>query len=969
MQPTPAFNTATSNMTSNPSSSNHSTVSSSVTEVYRDHTPPPTPSNINHPINHIYDSSDLSYDMTSVQTSSHNSFNIGDMVMANGQVVHIISSSFNPQMNTVSYAVKTTTNEIFVAPAQSIQAIPSLPNTPKSSSSHRSNPSKSSYSHRDQRSYHSPSRRSKKPSSHHHNSKASTKSISSKSKSTPPVSKISINDDSSFQSTIKTNKTSTESPVAVISSMRREFKTEIAQFKAKEQVLNQEIEELKNQVSQLQSPPDLRLGYVPRTYGRMTPDGNTKFIRQPNNPYKRSSVSSVKSALPNVPEWNNTKIVPPPITSNSSVKSSPSTPTTSNIQSTEHLTTNPTIPPTTVNNSITNASTSPTTPTVIDLIKIMAPPPSFVIPSYNPKESKQWLQRVIALLSGSPYFSILLTQDKTAITDVVPPDGAAADATLYTRLTKALTKEQLTIMTSDTADTVNLASGVAILHCIAADANVVITPNQARLKYKMYESIERGTRESISSYTARIIQAAKDLAGTAHEPTIPQRNIKWRLGLGNEFTFINRSIDILGIIPDGWGDDKNIYHLLRAADSYSKEIGENTPPTPSLQATNPSPTSPSPQVNATPPSAASSLERYQRHVRWMIGHGEFERDPSLELGPKYIGKRPNGCAYCDTDNHKWATCTRILGCKRNRANANPPTNTTPNPVPPPPNPTPSPAPPAPEARRITELEQSPDDSTAPSTPVTDNSNNANVDVYYSSTNSSNIIARVLKSVTTSPHTSSSDIMILDSGTTHHMTGNKSLFTSLLPLPSPKFVILGDGRTTTPIEALGTIDILIGKYRIILHEVYYVPSLQDTLFSIKQHMSYHQCTFHAEDDNMTLTFPQFSLTADTTNEVQLTISPTPVYTSIAAKFNSKFAQQVQTPPKTHRIQSTPLTHNLISSTQTSPQPRDGDEFYYKNLLHIWKDLSKPLESPPPTKSHPTSNTPPKNKSPITTLSPP
>ena len=48
--------------------------------------------------------------------------------MANGQVVHIISSSFNPQINSVSYAVKTTTNEIFVAPAQSIQAIPSLPN-------------------------------------------------------------------------------------------------------------------------------------------------------------------------------------------------------------------------------------------------------------------------------------------------------------------------------------------------------------------------------------------------------------------------------------------------------------------------------------------------------------------------------------------------------------------------------------------------------------------------------------------------------------------------------------------------------------------------------------------------------------------------------------------------------------------------------------------------------------------------
>ena len=65
-----------------------------------------------------------------------------------------------------------------------------------------------------------------------------------------------------------------------------------------------------------------------------------------------------------------------------------------------------------------------------------------------------------------------------------------------------------------------------------------------------------------------------------------------------------------------------------------------------------------------------------------------------------------------------------------------------------------------------------------------------------------------------------------------MSGNKRLFSKLESLPlGLKCVILGDGITTTPITFIGTIDYIINGVRFIIHDVYYVPSLQDTLYSI------------------------------------------------------------------------------------------------------------------------------------------
>eukprot|EP00558_Chaetoceros_sp_UNC1202_P009040 CAMPEP_0197232302 /NCGR_PEP_ID=MMETSP1429-20130617/152_1 /TAXON_ID=49237 /ORGANISM="Chaetoceros sp., Strain UNC1202" /LENGTH=1842 /DNA_ID=CAMNT_0042690279 /DNA_START=1 /DNA_END=5529 /DNA_ORIENTATION=- len=117
-------------------------------------------------------------------------------------------------------------------------------------------------------------------------------------------------------------------------------------------------------------------------------------------------------------------------------------------------------------------------------------------------------------------------------------------------------------------------------------------------------------------------------------------------------------------------------------------------------------------------------------------------------------------------------------------------------------------------------------------------------------------------------------MIIDSGATMHMTGLKHIFTNIFqwddPLHRQRTVILGDGTTTLNIAGVGTIDIEIGGKRVHLDNVLYVPSLKDTLFSIKEHTKHKGCGFHAEERAI-LTFPTFTVDVECNDEYTVDIS--------------------------------------------------------------------------------------------------
>ena len=65
--------------------------------------------------------------------------------------------------------------------------------------------------------------------------------------------------------------------------------------------------------------------------------------------------------------------------------------------------------------------------------------------------------------------------------------------------------------------------------------------------------------------------------------------------------------------------------------------------------------------------------------------------------------------------------------------------------------------------------------------------------------------------------------------------------------------LEDGKSTTKMLGIGTIKFTVGMYKIHLHNVLYVPSLDGSLFSIKQHMKYVGYFEHSENNTCTITF--------------------------------------------------------------------------------------------------------------------
>jgi len=316
--------------------------------------------------------------------------------------------------------------------------------------------------------------------------------------------------------------------------MRREFRSELDQLKHKEAAFVNEISFLKQELNLLRIPD-------PPTPPIATP--SPRFLPTTETTGYTPLISNIKpSSAYAIPQPTLSNIVP-----------SYSTKT--------RLT-----PPLTL--STPPIGDFPVSPTILNLIKNLKPTPAFTIPPYDPKDSKNWLVRVIGLLAGSDFFSILLMPDKSSLIPVCPESGISANIILYTRLTKALTTEQLTILTGDSTDPSSIASGLSILHCIASASTIELTTAQARIKWISFESVALGKNEPLATYTVRVIQGSKTLEGKKYAQTLIQRNIKWRLGLGASFAFINDSINILGSIPTGWGDNKNIFHLPGTATKF-----------------------------------------------------------------------------------------------------------------------------------------------------------------------------------------------------------------------------------------------------------------------------------------------------------------------------------------------------------------------------------------------------------------
>ena len=75
-------------------------------------------------------------------------------------------------------------------------------------------------------------------------------------------------------------------------------------------------------------------------------------------------------------------------------------------------------------------------------------------------------------------------------------------------------------------------------------------------------------------------------------------------------------------------------------------------------------------------------------------------------------------------------------------------------------------------------------------------------------------------------------------------------------PSNQVVVLADESTTLPICGVGTIRLKIGIHIPEIGNELYVPRLDDTLFSITEHIKYTNCSFIGDDKKYALNFPIF-----------------------------------------------------------------------------------------------------------------
>ncbi len=84
--------------------------------------------------------------------------------------------------------------------------------------------------------------------------------------------------------------------------------------------------------------------------------------------------------------------------------------------------------------------------------------------------------------------------------------------------------------------------------------------------------------------------------------------------------------------------------------------------------------------------------------------------------------------------------------------------------------------------------------------------------------------------------------IVDSGATHHMWNDPHAFVSFIPETEGGYVKLVN-NAKIPIVGSGTIRINFNDYIIEIDDVFYVPSLINSLYSKKQHIRNPSCAFH------------------------------------------------------------------------------------------------------------------------------
>jgi dUTP pyrophosphatase len=166
--------------------------------------------------------------------------------------------------------------------------------------------------------------------------------------------------------------------------------------------------------------------------------------------------------------------------------------------------------------------------------------------------------------------------------------------------------------------------------------------------------------------------------------------------------------------------------------------------------------------------------------------------------------------------------------------------------------------------------------------------------------------------------------VIDSGASHSMSSHRSLFESITPFPVQHrpMAMMGDDSTTIPIHGYG-----IMSYTIHGHSIrtpgYYVLLLGATLLSVKQHIQFNGCMFHAEAQNTFLSYPTFDIYPTISDEIFVLLRPFQAKPNDTYNFDSQTAELVKIP------QNTKSKRKLSNNLHLNLHPQTIDKYISSN----------------------------------------
>jgi deoxyuridine 5'-triphosphate nucleotidohydrolase len=571
-------------------------------------------------------------------------------------------------------------------------------------------------------------------------------------------------------------------------------------------------------------------------------------------------------------------------------------------------------------------------------------PQSSKLPRFSAKENEifiDWYDDVLCILSLSEWKDIY-NSETNDIKETTNSTNQQLSEHLYTSLRLALHGEAGSIMKGNEHKFRN--KGIEFLQSMKPIFHPKWPASNQNTKMIEFFQFFRASSVTIDTYANQFKRLLRDLHYNGVTIAPQQAKHSFIQGLGSEFIpirnmptlppeYASNDIDTLtAVARDHLARILGNRAIQKLQQQQSRASNPTTPSTPSPSSQTPrstpsgNPSAPSPTPTPPPPRPQQDQEPYQKEIMREIG---FRVHDQARINYWQSQTQPNNCYYHRTNTHPTSQCSRLQRAIQRSSSGSAPTSTfIPNPLyclptsPPSPSPTPPPTnippppppprtplhpPPQPPAARVVASTMVEDVSSDSENENTIEINNTNFDTdYYSQSSPS-----VAPNIQTFP-------FVVDSGATDHMCNNRSLFTSFQSTPQSQFSVrLGDGNTKCKVQGTGTIQLQLDNKTIELENTLYVPDLDVSLFSIKQHMKLQGCYMHCEQDTCTVAFPTFTITANTGHEIK--IFPTKPPPSTTPTFTTTNAEHNHVPAQIPFIfnDNTPSTISIKSAFKTKP----------------------------------------------------